>query len=101
MQLNLKITGGFTGAAGAEHYALDLADGPPSQTLRELLASADFFTLPATLHNPQPKPWDFLYELSVADGLRQHSVSFHLDAAPAALRLLCEKLKALAQAPRG
>lgn len=95
MRLTLRCTGGFTGPAGAQTRTVDLAQLPPQRAaeLQQLLRASDFFTLPATLAKAAPKSWDFQYDLEACETGRQaHCVRYHLDAAPAPLRRLTEKL---------
>lgn len=99
MRLVLKSTGGFTGPAGAQTRTADTAALPAGEgtRLRQLVRDCDFFALPASMQAPAPQSWDFLYTLTVQadDGLR-HTVSYHLDAAPPALRELTAALDARA-----
>ena len=86
MKVELRSWGGFTGKAGQEVRRVDLeqlsADGPE---LARLIDAAGFFTLPPKLLKPAPRSYDFQYELTVTAGDRKHTVTFHLDAAPAPL----------------
>jgi len=94
MRLTLKCTGGFTGPAGAQTRTVDLAQLPPQQAseLEQLLRASDFFALHPSLVKEAPKSWDFQYDLQVEDGGQSHSVRYHLDEAPPALKTLTEKL---------
>ncbi|MGV7209871.1 protealysin inhibitor emfourin [Oxalobacteraceae bacterium A2-2] len=98
MHLRLSSSGGFTGPAGAQARSVDLDALPPARAgeLRSLLAACDFFALPDQLVKPQPQSWDFQYTLRAEDGGRAHQVRYHLDAAPAPLRELTERLNRLA-----
>lgn len=90
MHLVLRSTGGFTGPAGAATRTVELStlSAALSDQLRRLVQACDFFALPSSLLKTAPQSWDFLYTLRIeADG-RAHTVSYHLDAAPAALREL-------------
>ena len=97
---NLKVVlrrwGGFTGPAGAEEYSVNVDSLPPEegQKLRELVDAAGFFTLPPKLMKPAPQSWDFQHAMQVEDEGRKHSVQFHSDAAPEALRRLAEEVEA-------
>lgn len=97
MRLSLTSSGGFTGPAGAQMRTVELDALPAARAgeLRSLLASCDFFALPDQL-KPQPQSWDFQYTLRAEDGGRTHQVRYHLDAAPAPLRALTERLNRLA-----
>lgn len=96
-RLMLRCTGGFTGPAGAQTRSVDLARLTPAQAHRiaQLLDACQFFTLPQQLRKIAPQAGDFLYQLSVDKDGWQHTVQYHLDAAPAALRQLTEQLNHL------
>lgn len=98
MRLVLRSTGGFTGPAGAQTRTVDTAAAAgDGARLRQLVRDCDFFALPAQLLSPAPQSWDFLYTLTVqADDGSSHTVSYHLDAAPPALRELTAALDARA-----
>ncbi|MBA5637822.1 hypothetical protein H3H37_12235 [Duganella sp. LX20W] len=99
MRLVLKSTGGFTGPAGAQTRTADTAalSAGEGAHLRQLVHDSDFFALPASLQSPAPQSWDFLYTLTAqADDGQRHTVSYHLDAAPPALRELTAALDARA-----
>jgi hypothetical protein len=95
MRLTLKIVGGFTGPAGPEIHDVNLHELAPAvaKRFRDLVQDAAVFSLPAELRKPAPASWDFLYELTVEDSGRTRTIRFHLDAAPAPLRALCEALR--------
>jgi hypothetical protein len=94
MRLSLHCVGGFTGAAGAQAWNVDVDQLPAAEAarVRALVAALDPAHLPATLLKPRPQPWDFTYTLAIDNGA-QRQVRFHLDAAPAALRELVELLE--------
>lgn len=94
MRISLRCTGGFAGPAGAQTRTVDLDSLPEARAeqLRQLVQASSFFTLPPQLVKPQPKSWDFRYALQVENDGQSHSVSYYLDAAPAPLRELTEKL---------
>jgi hypothetical protein len=95
VHLTLKIVGGFTGPAGPEIHDINLGEASPAVAKRfqDLVQDADVFSLPAELRKPAPTSWDFLYELTVAEPGRTRTIRFHLDAAPAPLRALCQALR--------
>ncbi|MFA9219259.1 MAG: protealysin inhibitor emfourin [Sphingomonadaceae bacterium] len=96
-RLILRSCGGFTGPAGAQTRTLDLAALPAAQArhFQQLLQACDSSALPARLTKAAPQPWDFEYSLEVQAGPASHTVQFHLDAAPPALRALASALDAL------
>ncbi|WP_199538380.1 MULTISPECIES: protealysin inhibitor emfourin [unclassified Duganella] len=93
-RLSLRCTGGFTGPAGAQTRTVDLSLLPPHQAheLEHLLTASDFFALPDQLLKPAPCSSDFLYDLKVDQGQQAHCIRYHLDAAPAPLKELTDKL---------
>ena len=101
MRITLRVVGGFTGRAGAEVYEVDVDRLPHDEAsrLQRLVAAAGFFSLAPDVRKPAPASWDFLHELTIADGNKIHTVRFHLDAVPTALRTLCDEI--IAQAQRG
>ena len=96
-RLTLRTVGGFTGPAGAQTRSADLAALPAARAarLRQLLDACQLATLPAQLHTPQPHSWDFEYTLTLRQDGQTHTVRYHLDAAPPALRQLTELLNEL------
>jgi hypothetical protein len=96
MRLSLRSVGGFTGEAGAETRQVDLDHLPAAsaEPLRRLVAQVDPFALPSRLEKSAPQPWDFRYTLTVDDGGRRHTITFHKDAVSPALRELVEALEA-------
>ena len=99
MHITLKIIGGFTGPAAPEIHEVDLdqLSQADATRLRELVAAAGFFSLLPEIRKPAPASWDFVHELTIRDAGKEHTVRFHLDAAPATLRALCDGVIAQAQ----
>jgi len=73
---NLKIIGGFTGPAAPEIHEVDLdqLSHADATRLRELVATADFFSLPPEIRKRAPASWDFVHELTVRDAGKTHTV---------------------------
>ena len=96
-RLSLRSCGGFTGPAGAQTRSADLSQLPAARSARlgQLLDACAIFTLPDRLLKLQPKSWDFEYTLTVNQDGQSHTVHYHLDAAPPALRQLTEQLNQL------
>jgi hypothetical protein len=95
VKLSLRSVGGVTGPVGPVTRSVDLAALPHERRVHAsaLLEAARPFELPTQFLLPSPRPWDFLYTLTVADGGRTREVKLHLDAAPPALRALVEWLE--------
>ena len=96
----LRSWGGFTGKLGEEVRHIDLDHLPPSEAaaIERLLREADFFALPPKLEKALRQPWDFTHELTVRDGGRERTVTFHEAAAPPSLRELVQRLAELGDA---
>lgn len=94
MRLVLHSVGGFTGPAGAHTRTVDTSplSAAAATRWRQLVQDCDFFALPDKLPAAAPQSWDFLHTLRVEDDGRAHTVRFHLDAAPPALRELTAAL---------
>jgi hypothetical protein len=98
MRLSLHTVGGFTGPAGAQTRTVDLDQLPAAQAarLRALAGSLDFAALPASITSPRPQSWDLLHTLTVSGDGGAHTVRFHSEAAPPALRALADALNEFA-----
>lgn len=96
-RLSLRSCGGFTGPAGAQTRSADLSTLPAARAarLQQLLDACQVFALPEHLYKSQPRSWDFEYTLTVSQNSQTHTVHYHLDAAPPALRQLTEQLNQL------
>ncbi len=96
-KLVLSSTGGFTGPAGAQTRTVDLATLPAAkaQHLQQLLQACDFTALPHRMAKAAPQSWDFEYSLQIESGGQTHTVKFHKDQAPPALKKLAEALDEL------
>ena len=97
MKLQLTSIGGFAGPAAPQIYRLP-ADATPAvlQQVSRLLAEADFFNLPTSILKAAPRSSDFLLELRVEEGARQHVVKCHADAVSPAMRELLELMQGYA-----
>jgi uncharacterized lipoprotein len=76
MKITVRQTGGFAGVsvdlASIDTSALDPARAQP---IEQLVRQAGFFQLPATIEGPIGADHTY-YEVTIADGARQHTVSF-------------------------
>jgi len=94
VQLQLEVTGGFTGPLGKQTIQADL------DTLKSELASqlrSDLASIPAAAWGssfiaPHPKPWDFRHVLRVKDQGHERTITFHLDNGPPALSRIARSL---------
>lgn len=97
MRISFERTGGFAGMSLTT--TVDTATLPPEKAnqLTQLVATADFFHLPATITSRTPQPDSFEYSLTVEEDGQQHTVRVSEQAVPSALRPL---LKWLMEAAR-
>jgi len=102
MKIQLKVTGGFTGPAGAQVMEVDtdhLAPAAAAQLHRDLEQ------LPAaawgqSYASPKPQSWDFMHRLTVTDHGKEKSVQFHLNHGPAALTQIVQQMTEINNAGR-
>lgn len=94
MRLTLHTVGGFTGPAGAQTRTVDLEKLVPAEAarLRALVKQIDFNALAPSITKQRPQSWDLMQTLKVESDGAAHSVRFHSEAAPPALRELAELL---------
>ena len=91
MTIQLEATGGFTGKLGKQTMpvatdrlaAVDAA--PITRDLEQIPADA----WGQSYRSPQPKPWDFLYCLTIDN---DRSIEYHLDQGPPALTTLAHQI---------
>jgi hypothetical protein len=98
MRIELRSVGGFTGPIGAKISKIDtdtITKGD-EECIINLVKVADIFSLPDKIHLSKPRPWDFLYTLTLDENTRTKTVEFHKTAAPAALQELTEKIEDIA-----
>jgi hypothetical protein len=97
MKLDLEVTGGFTGKAGKQIMQADtdhLKPDTAARLLRDLMQLPDQ-TWGQSFTSPHPKPWDFLYRLTVVDNDKEKSVQFHLNQGPPGLTQIAKLLQDL------
>jgi hypothetical protein len=98
MKIDFERTGGFAGMKLQAAVRTETLSPEQAAELHALVAAADFFRLPAVIVTSAPD--QFHYRVTVAEGLRRHTIQTTDSAAPAALRPLLERLAALARATR-
>jgi len=94
MKIELEGTGGFTGPAGKQVIQVDTDKVGPavSQRLHRDLEQIPADAWGKSFESAQPKPWDFLYNLSISQDGKQKSVRFHQNQGPPQLSRLVEQL---------
>jgi hypothetical protein len=97
MKIALEVTGGFTGKAGKQVIQVDTDQLDPAAAAQ---LNGDLEQLPDQtwgqfFEAPHPKPWDFIYQLTLGDDGQAKSVRFHLNQGPPGLTRIAEQLKEL------
>lgn len=93
MQVSFSRSGGFAGVmmtAAADTAMLTATD---AAHLRSLVAAADFFRLTPVMTGTTTRPDRFQYDITIADGDRNHSVTVSESNVPSTLRPLLEWLQ--------
>lgn len=94
MKIQLKVTGGFTGPAGAQVMEVDTDHLAPAASAR---LHRDLEQLPPgtwgqSYVSPKPQSWDFMHDLTVTDHGKEKSVQFHLNQGPPALTQIAQQV---------
>jgi hypothetical protein len=94
VQLQLEVTGGFTGALGKQTIRADL-DALTPELASQLRSDLDSIPDPAwgsAFTAAHPKSWDFRHVLRVNDEGQERTITFHLDNGPPALSRIARSL---------
>lgn len=97
MRMTFERTGGFAGITMTKVFDTNTLPEGEANQLHQLVDAADFFRLPATITSASPQPDRFVYELTVEDNGKQHTVEVSEQAVPGTLRPLIEWLMAAAR----
>ena len=89
-------TGGFMGGRLSLTLDLDSLPPPQAETLRGLLETCDFFSLPESPANP-PAPDEFIYSITVTTDTITHTIQTSDTAMDESVRPLVEELGRLAR----
>jgi len=94
MNIQLEVTGGFTGKAGKQSICLELEKIPDgvATEIRSLLGSIPPSAWGGSFLSNHPRPWDFKQELTVREEGKERTVTFHKGQGPAELTKLTEKI---------
>jgi hypothetical protein len=97
VKVELEITGGFTGRAGAQKIDVDTSRLPPkaADDITRDLEHLPPSTWRSTFLKAHPAPWDFVHVLRVVDAGGERATKFHLNEGPKELSTLAERLKDL------
>ena len=98
MKIQFERSGGLMGLHTTATFDTDSLAPAEGQRLRELIAAAVFFDLPAQLSNPDATlPDQFHYKVTIMDEERTHTIETTDSDAPAALQPLLRHLTLLAR----
>ncbi len=97
MKISYRRTGGFAGMVMAFEIVTDSLSAEEAAELQELVASADFFALPAEIISNSPVTDQFQYKLTVVTEKQQHSVEVGDAAVPENLWPLINQLRLLSR----
>jgi len=97
MRMTIERTGGFAGISMRKVVDTDTLPENEAKQLRQLVDAADFFRLSKTIASKSPQPDRFVYQLTVEDNGKQHSVEVGEQAMPGTLRPLIDWMMAAAR----
>lgn len=97
MKISYRRTGGFAGMVISFEVATDSLSAEEAAELQELVASANFFALPAEIISNSPGTDQFHYTLTVESAQQQHSVEVGDAAVPENLWPLINQLRLLSR----
>lgn len=100
MRIRFERVGGFTGMRLTAMVDTELLSSEEARDLREMVNTARFFDLPATLTTTTPGADRFTYRVTVEDDERQHTVEASDESVPEALRPLLQRLISIARSGR-
>ncbi len=100
MIIRMERSGGFTGIPMQAVIDTDTLAAEDKQNLRNLVESAHFFDLPASLPSPSGGADRFNYRLTVEEASRSHTVEFGEAAAGEPLQALVRQVTALGRTGR-
>jgi hypothetical protein len=95
MKIQLERSGGFTGIPLRSSINTDLLDPEESKTLLEMVESARFFELPASIPSPKAGVDRFNYKLTIEAKEQSHTVEFNEADAPEQLAPLIKRVTLL------
>jgi len=100
MKISYRRTGGFAGMVMTFNLNTENLSPEESKTLREMVATADFFTLPPKITSREPGADRFQYSIMVETEEQQHTVEVGEGGIPENLRPLLNELRFLARSTR-
>jgi len=97
MLIHFERSGGFSGISLAVDIDADTLSPDEASQLRELVASAGFFDLPAETLDSMPGVDQFSYNVTIESGGQRHTVHATEGAAPESLQRLIDWLNRVAR----
>jgi hypothetical protein len=100
MKISYQRTGGFAGMVFSFDVATETLSPDEEKELLDLVISANFFELPATISTDVPGADQFQYKLTVETEEQQHTVEVGDAGVPENLWPLLNKLRILSRSTR-
>lgn len=97
MRISYRRTGGFAGMVMRFDLATENLPQEEADELRELVTSADFFSLPDIIPSHAPGADQFQYKLTVEYEEQQHTVEVGDASVPESLWPLLNKIRVLSR----
>lgn len=100
MRVQFQVSGGvgyFPGLAAPRTIDVDALDDADQQSLRQLVAEAQFFSLPSRIAAARGAADVQTYHITVEDGARRHSVAVSDPVPLEPLRKLVDALRSLSR----
>ena len=98
MRVQLEVSGGigfFPGLAAPRTIEVDRLSEDDQRSLRQLVEAAQFFALPSRIAAPRGAADYRIYQITIEDGARRHSVAVSEPVALAPLQKLVETVRSL------
>lgn len=100
MKISYQRTGGFAGMVMSFSIYTESLPPEEDEELKNLVAAADFFQLPAKIDSDTLVPDQFHYIITVETEVQQHTVKVGDAALPENLAILLNKLRLLSRTTR-
>jgi hypothetical protein len=100
MRISYRRTGGFAGMVMKFDLATETLPQEDADELQELVASADFFSLPDVIPSDPRGADRFQYQLTIEHEEQQHTVKVGDGSMPENLWPLLDKIRVLSRASR-
>ena len=100
MKISYRRTGGFAGMVMSFDLTTEALPSEEADELRDLVDTADFFSLPEVIPSDMPGADQFQYRLTVELEEQQHTVEVGDAAVPENLWPLLNKIRVLSRSAR-